>query len=103
MTPQDWRNLARVFSSGAREAGVYDPEHEYQVMRWTLERMAQECTDIAREQEQPAASQISCASCRQLKPGPGYFIRDGASPAVRICDDCNGQYGISQLLRRSRR
>lgn len=58
MTPQDWRNLARVFSSGAREVGVYDPEHEHQVMRWTFERMAQECTDIAREQEQPALVQI---------------------------------------------
>lgn len=64
--------------------------------------MAGECDAIAREREQPQTPQISCRVCRQLKPGPAYIVRDNLS-VIRVCGDCNSQYGVSQLLRMGRR
>lgn len=99
MTPQDWRDLARVMRAGSRMAATYGADER---ARWILNEMAGECDAIAQKREQPKETQISCKVCRQLKPGPGFILRDNRG-VIRVCDDCNSQHGISEMLRLGRR
>lgn len=78
MTPQDWRDIARVLRAGAFATSAWE----------ALARMAAECEKIAAGHERPSVPQISCADCLQLKPGPGVLHHRGSKHAFRICDDC---------------
>jgi hypothetical protein len=91
MTITDWEMLARVFRAGEREADPPGDESGCTSgnmrLAMVLAVMGDECDAIARALGSPPPPVISCASCGQLRPGPGVLIRTTRG-VTRLCTQC---------------
>jgi hypothetical protein len=92
MTPQDWRDLARVHRAGATKAyQMSDTSMSECVLGQAFEAQAFECEAIAVEREKAEVRRLNpdilCAGCHRLRPGPGFIKRDGIS-TKRLCEEC---------------
>lgn len=90
---EDWSRLARVLRAGADESRNWEYNASRQQDAQVLDRMAVECEAISHEVSDPKTRMIACASCKELKPGPGFFRKLHDGRVARWCGDCEESLG----------
>jgi hypothetical protein len=90
MTSEDWHRMARMHRAGA-VAYTNSPYYDTRRHSAALHAQADECEAIAAEidamAKRDANPPISCAECKQMKPGPGVYFR-GVTGGKRLCQEC---------------